>query len=139
MRSTPHHRIPHRDVVLEHPLEVLVVVGVDRLDILERYLCAQHVLVERPGEVGIDQLAIVERLADDVADELEVVEVGRPAARVVLDLQGGRGRAGRRFSGGKKWEEEKWNGGKCAIPRTKPRRAPSSWDWAGMWCLPRGR
>ena len=45
---------------------------------------AKHVLVEGAREVGVDELAIVERLAHDAADKLEEVEVVGAARLVVL-------------------------------------------------------
>lgn len=45
---------------------------------------AQHVLVEGAGEVGVDELAIIQRLAHDAAHKLEEVEVISTARLVVL-------------------------------------------------------
>jgi hypothetical protein len=45
------------DVILQHPAQVAVVLGVDRLDIRVLNRLVQHVLVHRLGEVRIEQLA----------------------------------------------------------------------------------
>lgn len=49
---------------VEHPLEVLVVLRVDGLDIVVGDLVAQDVLVEGAREVYVQQLPVVKGLAD---------------------------------------------------------------------------
>ncbi len=45
---------------------------------------AEHVLVEGAGEVGVDELAVVQRLAHHAAHKLEEVQVVGAARLVVL-------------------------------------------------------
>lgn len=45
---------------------------------------SQHVLVERPREEGIDELAVVQSLADDAPHKLEEVQVVGASSLVVL-------------------------------------------------------
>lgn len=63
------------DRVVLQPLHRLVELVVLRLQVLEFQLLSQDHLVEGPREVGVDQLALHQRLADEPPDELEVVQV----------------------------------------------------------------
>lgn len=65
------------DRVVLQPLHRLVELVVLRLQVLELELLPQDHLVEGAREVGVDQLALHQRLADEPADELEVVQVVR--------------------------------------------------------------
>mmetsp|Transcript_62030 Transcript_62030/g.146893 ORF Transcript_62030/g.146893 Transcript_62030/m.146893 type:complete len:351 (-) Transcript_62030:691-1743(-) len=66
-----------RDVVLHHPHQRLVVVGVDGLHVGHEDRQLQHVLVHGPREMRVQQVPVVHRLAHDAADEMEVAEVVR--------------------------------------------------------------
>ena len=61
----------------------IVVLRVDRLDVLHAQLLVEHPLVERHREAGVDELAVVEGHGDETPDELEVVQV------VGVDVRGG--------------------------------------------------
>ena len=56
---------------LQHPLQVLVIVWVDRLNVLERDLHPEHVLVEGAGKMDVQQLAIVQCLGNLAGGERE--------------------------------------------------------------------
>ena len=60
-----------RDVIFEDPNKRAVIVKVERLHVLERDRFAQHTPVDSPAEVGIEQAALVERLAYHATNELE--------------------------------------------------------------------
>ena len=52
------------DVVIEHPAKVLVVLRVDILHVLNGEGLAQNVLVKGTCEIGIQHVAIMQRLVD---------------------------------------------------------------------------
>lgn len=70
------------DVVGECPLERLVVLRVDRLEVAVVDGLAEHVLVDGTGEVGFEDALVVNGFADDATNEAEVEEV------VVVDAGG---------------------------------------------------
>ena len=63
------------DVVVENVPEVFIVLGVDVLVVLDGEGLSQDVFVERPGEIGVEHVPIVESLADELAHELKVLEM----------------------------------------------------------------
>mmetsp|Transcript_46296 Transcript_46296/g.119758 ORF Transcript_46296/g.119758 Transcript_46296/m.119758 type:complete len:283 (-) Transcript_46296:1228-2076(-) len=63
------------DVVVEHPLQVGEVLGVKGLQVRRDDCPPKHVLVEAPRKPGLEVLSVVDRLADDAADELEEHQV----------------------------------------------------------------
>lgn len=60
------------DIVLQHLAQVLIILRVDRLDVVIGDGDAQDVLIERAREVSIEQLSVSDRLPDHAADKLEV-------------------------------------------------------------------
>mmetsp|Transcript_34163 Transcript_34163/g.47568 ORF Transcript_34163/g.47568 Transcript_34163/m.47568 type:complete len:319 (+) Transcript_34163:452-1408(+) len=75
------------NLVPADPLEAFVVRRIDGLDVRERGLHAQHVLVEGAREVRVEQLLVIDGLPDEAPDELEVVEVVRIDVRVRVWLE----------------------------------------------------
>ena len=63
------------DVVLEHPYERLVVLGVDRLEVVVVDGLAEHVLVDGAREVRFEDALVMECFPDDATDELEEGEM----------------------------------------------------------------
>mmetsp|Transcript_53247 Transcript_53247/g.127021 ORF Transcript_53247/g.127021 Transcript_53247/m.127021 type:complete len:240 (-) Transcript_53247:2859-3578(-) len=63
--------------VVEHPPQIAVVVRIQSFHVLVVHLPSEHVLVERSREVGLQVVAVEQRLPDDAPDELEEVQVVR--------------------------------------------------------------
>ena len=63
------------DIILQQLLHGVVLIEVDVFHVVEGERLTEHVLVEGAREVGVQQVAIVEGLADYTADELEEPQV----------------------------------------------------------------
>lgn len=69
------------NVILEHPLQRLVVLRVDAFKISHIDASTQNLLVERSVEVRVEQSAVVDGFTDDPADKPEVFKVMHVADR----------------------------------------------------------
>jgi len=76
------------DVVLQHPRQTSVKSGVDTLEILERDLLLEDLLVERDDEVRVEETTVENTEANTSTNEFEVVQVLRVDTGVRVDLKG---------------------------------------------------
>ena len=65
------------NVIVQHPLQRLVILRVNRFEITHVDLAAKDLFVECPVEVGIEQATVIDGFADDSSDKLEVRQVVR--------------------------------------------------------------
>jgi hypothetical protein len=77
-----------RDIILQHPRQSAMQLGVHTLQVGKRNLLLQDHLVETDDKVGIEESTVEDSETENTADEFEVVQVFRVDATVRVDLQG---------------------------------------------------
>ncbi len=77
-----------RDVVVEHPLQGAVEIGIHALHVGEDDRLAQDHLVQGSDEEGVQEAPVEDGKAHHAADEFEVIKMLGVDARVRIDLQG---------------------------------------------------
>lgn len=75
------------DIIVEHPLQTAMEIGVDTLHVSDRNLLVENHLVKRHDEEGIEEATVEDGQTDDTANEAEVIEMLRVDARMWVDLK----------------------------------------------------